>query len=612
MYRYLRIRDYAVIGDTRTAALVGCNGSIDWCCWPRFDSPAVFCRLLDAYKGGHFQVEPVNTYRVSRSYVGDSNVLVTTFDTGEGQIRIVDFMPIPDTGHDENVIYRLIEGLSGCLHYRVLFRPSFDYAREETKFELFDGGAVASSPQESLTLTCPLPLEAHESGALASNARIAQGERIWLTLEWQSGSHPAARSKSNPDVLLRSTLEYWHDWARRCTYQGPYRQSVVRSALTLKLLTFKPTGALVAAPTTSLPEVIGGVRNWDYRYTWLRDSALVLHALHELGYHEESLAFWAWLERLCHCKGRLQIMYRVDGNPGLPEQHVDFLDGHRGSRPVRIGNAAAQQFQLDLYGEVLDAAHFCHTRMHHNVSERLGEVLKMFADRTTTEWANPDHGIWEMRSEPQHFLYSKLMCWVALDRAVKLAQHAGLSGEIDRWRSTRNEIRNTILTQGYSEEFGAFSQVLGGSALDASALVIPLVGFLPASDPRVHSTVEQIRRHLVSGGLVYRYSTGDGLFGREGTFVLCSFWLIDNLALSGNLDEARDLFERLLGYSNDVGLLSEEILPDGGELLGNFPQGFAHLALIRSALHLQEAANRSTRTGVNNDYEWTLGPGDRR
>ncbi len=597
---YRPLSDYALIGDTHTAALVAGDGSIDWCCWPRVDGPAAFCRLLDAKKGGWFRVGPPSRYAVSRSYVGPTNVLATTFATASGQVRVTDLMPVrPGAGtrRGEEVrssqrILRLVEGLAGEVEVEVSFRPTFNYARAATTIAPCPGGAIARGDDETLVLDCPFELQPNASGALGTVVRVVAGDRVWLTLEHRTdgGTAPIIAGTSTAEADLARSLDYWRAWSAACTYEGPYRDLVRRSALVLKLLTYEPTGAIVAAPTTSLPEEIGGVRNWDYRYTWLRDAGLILHALMGIGYHEEALDFFGWLERLClsGCDD-LQIMYKIDGGVHLPERTLDHLDGYRGSRPVRIGNAAADQKQLDVYGAVLDAAHLCHERMGHPIHPEFGRVLRLLAEQAAARWREPDQGIWEVRGGPRHFLYSKLLCWVALDRAIRLADRAGLSGDVDGWRREGEAIRHAILTEGYDAELGAFTQTLGAPVLDASALAIPLVGFLPPTDPRVRSTVEQIQAQLTSHGLVFRYLADDGLPGGEATFALCSFWLVDNLALSGRLDEARALFERVVGYANDLGLLAEEIAPVDRALLGNYPQGFTHLAVIRSALTIAKA-----------------------
>jgi GH15 family glucan-1,4-alpha-glucosidase len=597
---YRPIRDYALIGDAHTAALVASDGSIDWCCWPHFDSPAIFCRLLDATKGGWFQIRPARPYAVTRSYLGPTNVLRTAFSTDDGHFSLTDFMPVErltESHRGEDVasrhnILRLIEGLSGSAEVEISFRPTFDYARAEHIITLRECGAIARSGREALGLACPIPLKQDDTGALFGRFRLSAGERVWVSLFYYSDIAPENIELPSPggDRELKRTLEYWREWWSDCRYEGPYDELVRRSALTLKLLTFEPTGAIVAAPTTSLPELIGGVRNWDYRYTWLRDSSLILYALQLLGYSEEATDFFEWLDRLCiTCHSQLQIMYTIDGQSELPEQTLDHLEGYRGSRPVRIGNAAFDQKQLDIYGEVLDAAHLYHQRMRQPVRAEWWDEMSFMANETVKRWREPDQGIWEVRGGPRQFLYSKLMCWVALDRAIRLAEGLNINQDTPLWKRTRDEIRRAILSEGYNQEVGAFTQAFGSQAMDASALVIPLTGFLPATDPLVRSTVERIRERLTSHGLVYRYLTGDGLPGSEATFAMCSFWLVDNLALQGRVDEACELFERIVGYSSDLGLLAEEIEPVSGELLGNYPQGFTHLALIRSALHIAKA-----------------------
>jgi GH15 family glucan-1,4-alpha-glucosidase len=598
---YLPLRDYALIGDAHTAALVARDGSIDWCCWPHFDSPAVFCRLLDADKGGFFRVGPAGRHTAARSYAGPTNVLETTFEAEGGAFRLTDLMPIErldaarrgeDVAASCNIL-RLVEGLRGEVEVEVSFRPTFDYARAPTSISACAGGAVAhDGGRRSLTLSCPVPLRRSADGALVGRFRLGAGERVWLSLVYRDDADPRGLRPElrDAEARLAGTLAYWEEWWRHCSYEGPYRDLVRRSALVLKLLTFEPTGALVAAPTTSLPEEVGGVRNWDYRFTWLRDSALTIYALQLLGYKEEATDFFDWLDRLClACRGEVQIMYSVRGESRLTEQTLAHLSGYRGSRPVRIGNAAYEQRQLDVYGEVLDAVHLYHEMSGRPVREEWWDEVCLLAGEAAARWREPDYGIWEVRGGKQHFFYSKLMCWVALDRAVKLAARSGHAGEVKQWARARDEIRRAILAEGYNAEVGAFTQVCGGRALDASALAVPFTGFLPATDPRVLSTVRAIREQLTSHGLVYRYLTGDGLPGGEATFAMCTFWLADNLALGGRTDEAREVFERVVSYASDTGLLAEEIDPSTGELLGNYPQGFTHLALVRTALHLQKA-----------------------
>lgn len=589
---YRSIGDYALIGDAHTAALVSTGGSIDWCCWPHFDSPAVFCRLLDARQGGWFRVGPAGPYRASRAYVGDTNVLATSFRTDGGEARLVDFMPAQRRGsgrRGEDIdashrLMRLVEGIAGEVDFVVEFRPTFDYARGETAVSPAAEGAIAHHGTQRLRLVTAIPMQAHGSYGVSGRVRLHPGDRVWITMTDEDD-----RGLTDPDATLEATLAYWEAWSRLCTYEGPHENLVRRSALVLKLLTFEPTGALIAAPTTSLPEEIGGVRNWDYRYVWLRDATLILYALESLGYHDEAVDFFDWLESL-HLSGddAIQIMYAVNGGRQLPEQILPHLEGYRHSRPVRIGNAAAEQTQLDVYGEVLDAAHLCYERMR-SPHPQMWAVLGLLADRAAARWQEPDHGIWEVRTGPGQFLYSKLLCWVALDRAVRLGEAAGMPGNTAQWRRTRDRIREAILSRGYHQGLQAFTQTLEGEVLDASALAIPLVGFLPATDPRVGATIRRIEERLTSNGLVYRYRTEDGLSGGEGTFALCSFWLVDNLALSGRIADARDLFERVVSYANDVGLMAEQINPLTGELLGNFPQGFTHLALIHAALSLKNA-----------------------
>jgi GH15 family glucan-1,4-alpha-glucosidase len=617
---YLPIGDYALIGDCHTAALVSREGSVDWFCPGRFDAPAAFCRILDAQRGGYFQVRPSQLHATRRRYRGQTNVLDTLFQLRDGRLRLTDFMPVDrrkqerrgyDVGTHRQIV-RVVEALDGEVEVEVVFKPTFGYAAAETSLELVaDRGAIAAGDGRWLTLAAPgWRLEADGQGAARATRRIAAGERRYLVLT-DADSRAAAElalDLADPDRKLEGTLRYWHGWAEECTYRGPYRGQVLRSALVLKLLTYEPTGAIVAAPTTSLPELIGGVRNWDYRYSWLRDASLILFAQMTVGYYDEALDFFRWL-RLADERDntpRPQILYRVDGDPDCRERELDHLEGYRRSRPVRIGNGAADQLQLDIYGEVLNAA-AVRFRCGVGIAARAGRLrdrrlrpprpevwayLRSLVDQAAAEWRQLDRGIWEVRGGPRQFLYSRLLCWVALDRGIRLARCYGLDAPLGEWTRRRRQIRRAILTHGYNPEVGAFVQSFGSATLDASALVIPRVGFLPPTDPRVLSTVRRVQEQLMRDGLVYRYraeETDDGLPGGEGAFVICSFWMVDALALAGQVDEAQALFESLIGRANDLGLLSEEVDPATGELLGNFPQGFSHLGLIVSAVNLARA-----------------------
>ncbi|MBV9579027.1 MAG: glycoside hydrolase family 15 protein [Chloroflexi bacterium] len=612
---YLPISAYALIGDCQTAALVARDGSIDWYCPRRFDAPAVFCRLLDAPKGGYLQVAPVGNASMQRHYRGPTNVLETTYTTGGGSVKMTDCMAVrlrrSDFADNDIVsthrVLRCIEGLSGTVELEVAFKPTFGYAASRTDVSLeSDSVVTARTRGSSLTLHCPSTQLRVQAGTATGMLQVHAGEQHWVVLT--EGRTAATREDpSHWTAQLQTTLDYWQRWAEQCTYTGRYQEAVLRSALTLKLLTYEPTGAVVAAPTTSLPEAIGGERNWDYRYTWLRDSADILDALMSIGHDAAAADFMRWLE---HALGseptqQPQIMYGVRGERDLRETTID-LEGYRSSRPVRVGNGAVDQTQLDVYGEVLLAAYVHYGRgttdsgtyRERRPSAEAWTVLRRLVEQAAQRWTEPGNGIWEVRGGLQHFLYGRLMCWAALDRGLRLAEEHNLPAPVADWQHTRERIRGSILDQGYDEKLGAFTQAVGSDALDACALVIPIVGFLPASDARVSSTIETIRQQLTRQGLVYRYRTHDGLAGGEGTFTMCTFWLVNALARVGRVDEARALFEQLLGYANDVGLLSEEIDPDARALLGNFPQGFSHLALINAAMQL-ERASRLSQNGVN-------------
>lgn len=633
MQAYDPIGSYAIIGDCHTAALVSRNGSIDWYCPQRFDSPAVFLRLLDAEKGGFFQVAPEGPFTSERRYRDRTNILETTFHPSSGgEVRLTDFMQVRlrqkgrryDVGTARRVV-RIVEGRAGQTTLRVSFKPTFDYARAHTHVEIVHGkGIVCWAGREYLALTCHgVTFEPDGQGAVAGTLQIAEGQRHAISLACADDQETARRSLNRqPSVrVVDSTARYWEDWSRRCTYRGPYQQQVTRSALALKLLTYEPTGAVIAAPTTSLPEDVGGVRNWDYRYTWLRDSALILYALATIGYEGAGADFLRWLHTTCtDVDGQaLQIMYGIDGARNLPEMELSHLDGYAHSRPVRVGNAAAEQRQLDIYGEVMRAAyvHYRHesaggreeyavrhsTILGAKPSRAMWRTLRRFVEEAACHWQEPDNGIWEVRGGTQKFLYSRLMCWAALDRGIRLANEHHLPAPLDRWKRTEQEIRQAILTEGFNPSVGAFTQAFGSTSLDATALTIPVMGFLPARDPRFQSTLNKIQETLAHNGLVYRYRGNDGFPGGEGTFTLCTLWLVDALTLSGRVDEARSTFENVLSYANDVGLLSEELDPKKKALLGNFPQGFTHLAIIGAAVNLENAARHGEEREAETEGE---------
>lgn len=597
MSEYRPLHDYAMIGNGRTAALVSRHGSIDWCCFPRFDSPAQFWRLLDARKGAFFQVALAEEFTASRSYLPDTNVLATRFHGEDGTLVVTDFLPLPPGGAtdqrdlDRGRILRLLEVTEGAATVRVSFRLSFNFGRDVPEFSLTENGCRASTPKESLLLKLPGALLEKGDGHYEALFRMEAGERQWVTLCYRTGGDPADVEPAEAEKELNRTCHFWRDWIGRCTYDGPHKDLVKRSAIVLKSLIYQPTGALIAAPTTSLPERIGGDLNWDYRFAWLRDSGLIIDVLQRLGYHDESIRFLDWIERLCVCsKEHLQPVYSIGASPDLPEEEVSGLDGYRGSRPVRIGNAAAKQFQLDVPGHVLEAAYLCHARMPREMKPELWETLCNLAGLAVRHWQEPDNGIWEERAARHHYIHSKLFCWVAVDRALRAAEEFHLKGPTDQWAETRDAIARTILEQGFDASSGAFRQTLDSTGSDATALVIPLAGLVPASDPRVQSTLKHLLAELTRDGLLYRRRRSDQT-PDEGIFLLSNFWLVDVLHASGRRAEASELFERLVAFGNDVGLYPEEIEQETGEWLGNFPQAFTHLGLVRSATNFAEESS---------------------
>lgn len=596
---YLPIEEYGLIGNMRTSALVGVNGSIDWFCFPYFDSPSVFGAVLDDRKGGWFKIEPHgNEATHKQNYWPDTNVLVTRFLSAQGVGQVVDFMPVnlkaTEAGH--HGIIRRVQAIRGNVTFRLECFPAFNYARDAHTTTLTDDGAYFEAPGLSLWLGSTIPLRREGNGVVAEFA-IQEGHELTFSLQQVEQIDACGRAISEDQAakLFRQTVAYWRQWLSQCTYRGRWREMVQRSALTLKLLTFEPTGAIVAAPTCSLPEGIGGERNWDYRYTWIRDAAFTIYALLRIGFTQEAEQFMHWLEARCHelnPDGSLQIMYGIDGRHALHEETLSHLDGYKGSRPVRVGNGAYDQLQLDIYGELLDSV-YLYNKYGSPISYDLWSHLRRLVNWVCDNWMRADEGIWEVRGSQQHFLYSKLMCWVAVDRGLRLADRRSFPADRERWLKVRDTIYEEIMAKGWNETRKAFVQRYGSDALDAANLMMPLVFFVSPTDPRMLRTLEAINQSpeqggLVANALVYRYNVHeaeDGLQGEEGTFNICTFWLVEALTRAGRVDEARLMFEQMLGYANHVGLYAEET-GHHGEGLGNFPQAFTHLALISAAFNL--------------------------
>ena len=581
------IEDYALIGDTHTAALVSRQGSIDWLCLPRFDSPACFAALLGDRSNGRWLLAPAGPVReVRRRYQGDTLVLETEYRTDDGVVRVVDCMPPRQWDPD---VARIVEGVRGRVPMRMELTIRFDYGSIVPWVRNIDGALHAVAGPDSVWLRTPVPVRGENWTSLA-DFTVAEGERVPFMLTWHASHRPAPR-RIDPVQALGDTQAWWGQWASRIDYGGGWADAVIRSLLTLKALTYAPTGGIVAAPTTSLPEKLGGVRNWDYRYCWLRDATFTLSALMLAGLADEATAWREWLLRAVAGQPRqMQILYGVGGERRITEQELDWLSGYEGSRPVRVGNAAVHQFQLDVYGEVMDTLHLGrHIGLESD--EPAWDLQQALLEFLESKWREPDEGIWEIRGPRRHFTHSKVMAWVALDRAIKAVELSGLEGPVDRWRGVRRELHEEVCREGYDSRRDSFVQYYGADHLDASLLLIPLVGFLPAGDPRVKGTVAAIQRELMSDGLVHRYPPEgsekvDGLPPGEGPFLACTFWLADNLALMGRRTEALAIFERLLALRNDVGLLAEEFDPASGRQLGNFPQAFSHIGLVNTALAL--------------------------
>ena len=584
------IEDYGLIGNLISAALVGRDGSIDWLCLPRFDSPACFAALLGGPENGHWSIRSADADAVaSRRYLPDTAVLETRFETDEGAVTVTDFMPLSDDEQKVDVV-RLVRGERGFVRMTMELVLRFNYGQAVPWVRGRDYGLSAICGPDAVELHTPVKLTGRDMTTVA-NFSIREGESVPFVLSY----HPSHRTPQfvadSSETLLR-TVAWWREWTKHCKFDCSneiWREAVVRSLITLKLLIYKPTGGIIAAPTTSLPEAIGGSRNWDYRYCWLRDSALTLYALLNAGYRDEAEAWRQWLLRAAagHPQ-QVHIMYGVAGERWLPENEVPWLPGYEGSRPVRVGNGAAHQTQLDIYGNVMETLHAANEADLSPLDEAW-RMQKVLLSHLEAVWHKPDHGIWEMRGEPRHFTHSRMMCWVAFDRAVKGCERFGLTGPVGRWRAARDAIHADICAKGFDPGRNAFVQSYGGGALDAALLLMPQVGFLPPSDPRVVGTVEAVERELVRDGLVRRYNTeevSDGVGGEEGAFLACSFWLVDAYMLLGRREKAIELFERLLDVRSDLGLLAEEYDSGRGRLVGNFPQSFSHVGLVNSAYNM--------------------------
>lgn len=591
---YPAIADHGVIGDLQSVALVSTGGTVDWFCSPRFDSPSIFGSILDDEKGGKFSIAPSSPGTVTRQmYVPDTAILVTRYLSERGVAEVLDFMPIrdPEVATDRRRLVRAVIGVRGEIELEARIEPRFDYGRRRHAVHVEGREARFDAGDQALRLLSTHPLERHGDDVHA-RFTVRAGDRGGFVLTTGVDGDGLAFGGGVVQELLVDTATFWRRWLERSRYRGRWREAVERSAITLKLMTYAPTGAIVAAPTAGLPEQVGGERNWDYRYTWVRDASFSVYALLALGFDEEAAAFGRWLRQRVEEGGPgselpLSIMYRIDGSSDLKEEVLDHLDGYCGSRPVRIGNGAADQLQLDIFGEALDSIHHA-DRNGLGIAESGWTALVGLIDWLERNWDQPDEGIWETRGGRQPFVYGRVMSWVAFDRALRLAERHGRPAPVDRWRSARDDVYRDVMTNGWNEEVEAFVQFHGSDVLDASNLMMPLVGFVTPSDPRWQSTLDAINRTLVSDSLVYRYdpkASPDGLLGEEGTFSICTFWFVDALARSGRLAEARLTFEKMLTYANHLGLYGEEIGLTG-EQLGNFPQAFTHLSLINAAINL--------------------------
>ncbi|MFQ5879525.1 MAG: glycoside hydrolase family 15 protein [Dehalococcoidia bacterium] len=591
MYRPLS--EYAVVGDMHSAALVGLNGSIDWLCFPRFGSPWVFGAILDHDMGGRFQIAPAQHYHASQRYLSNSNVLETVFTTATGTLTLIDFMPLGvEIRESPHQLVRIARCIEGSVDVELLFQPRLDATRGQTTVELAPNGARALKDDLRLSLSTDAPLEVR-NGAAHGRFPLRQGQEAAFVVHWQQ-PFPLPVSTYDVAAWLDWTDNYWRVVASELNYRGRWRERVVRSLLALHLLVYAPTGAICAAVTTSLPENIGGSRNWDYRYCWLRDAAFTLDLFHRLGHTSDTTLFMQWLDELCRTGCDLQPLYSVDFTTDLTETILDHLEGYRESRPVRMGNAACHQFQLDIFGDIM-LVFSTYYKARGHLPDAMWQRVQQFAEAAATSWRQPDLSIWEVRGQRRHFVYSKVLCWTALDRAAYLARATGHNHEAARWQHVKDEIYHDVMAHGWNQQRRAFVQSYGSDNLDASVLIIPMIGFLPATDPRMRSTIEAIRGELSVNGLLRRYvpeATDDGFTEDEGAFTMCSLWLAGCLLLQGRVLEARELFEGICNMSNHVGIFSEMVNPHTGEALGNLPQAFTHIAFVHTARNLDAALDK--------------------
>lgn len=597
---YKNIEDYGIIGNLDTCALVGNDGAIDWFPVPHLESPSIFSSILDVRHGGSFSVRPAGRYSSGQSYIEYTNVLQTRFAASHGILTVTDFMtPLYEEGvsnGNRTALLRKIKCEEGSVETEIIFNPRFDYARVVPLIDDHMNGLKATDGERTIYLQSDIQFTPGNGGAQTVRT-FEKGDELWLVLLFEDDMYIPFIECEN---LLAKTIQYWREQAHvcgtdPCVFEGPWHDMVIRSGLVLKLLTHPSTGAIAAAPTTSLPEEIGGVRNWDYRFAWIRDASFTIQALYNIGYREPALDYFHWIQNICSVMekpGAIKIMYTLHGEHIENEYKLEYLSGYKNSKPVRVGNAAAIQKQHDIYGELI-SAYYDTIRYERDLNKNDWKMIHVIIDHVCEIWNTPDSGIWEVRSEPKHFTYSKLMCWVALDRSIRIAERYGFTCPLDKWKSVRDEIRYAILTYGFSTDLNSFVQSFGEEYLDATGLLIPIMGLLPFDDPRVQGTINATIEKLSYNGFVYRYNGSDGMQGGEGAFLLCTFWLIDALAISGRVDEAKEYFERVLQCASPLGLFAEEIDPKTGRHLGNYPQGFSHIGLINSALYIGKAKGRA-------------------